>query len=80
MEETVVMDYQEGMDRKEREKIKEIKEILHGPVGPTRSKGEGGVVYTHWGRTSCPSGTGAQLLYEGIVGGSHWDHSGGSRS
>ena len=31
----------------------------------------GGVVYIRWGRTTCPS-TGAELLYEGIAGGSHW--------
>ena len=42
-----------------------------GPAGPT----SGGVVYTRWGRKSCP--TGAELVYEGITGGSNWDHSGG---
>ena len=36
----------------------------------------GGVVYIRWGRTTCPS-TGAELLYEGIAGGSHYSHSGG---
>lgn len=38
-------------------------------------EGGGGVVYTRWGRTTCPSG--AQLVYEGIVGGSHYSRSGG---
>ena len=38
-----------------------------GPVGQAGPK-SGGVVYTCWGRKSCP--TGAQLLYEGIAGGS----------
>ncbi|XP_019861921.1 PREDICTED: short-chain collagen C4-like [Amphimedon queenslandica] len=37
-----------------------------GPVGPAGPKC-GGVVYTRWGRKSCP--TGAELLYEGITGG-----------
>ena len=45
-----------------------------GPIGQTGPK-SGGVVYTHWGRKSCP--TGAELLYEGITGGSRWDHPGG---
>uniref|UniRef100_A0A1X7SUL1 Uncharacterized protein n=1 Tax=Amphimedon queenslandica TaxID=400682 RepID=A0A1X7SUL1_AMPQE len=44
------------------------------PVGQTGPK-SGGVVYTRWGRKSCP--TGAELLYEGITGGSHYTHTGG---
>ena len=32
-----------------------------GPPGPTA----GGVVYTRWGRTTCPSTSGTQLLYAG---------------
>ena len=44
-----------------------------GAAGPI----SGGVVYTRWGRKSCPNDTGAQLVYEGITGGSHWGHSGG---
>ena len=43
-----------------------------GPPGPKN----GGVVYTQWGRKSCPNNTVAQLLYEGIAGGSHYTHSG----
>ncbi|XP_041346870.1 uncharacterized protein LOC121366519, partial [Gigantopelta aegis] len=35
------------------------------------------VIYTRWGRKSCNNNTGAQLLYEGIAGGSHYSHSGG---
>ena len=34
-------------------------------------------MYTRWGRKSCPNDTGAQLVYEGITGGSLYDHSGG---
>ena len=45
-----------------------------GPVGQAGPK-SGGVVYTRWGRKSCP--TGAELLYEGITGGSFYDHTGG---
>ena len=47
-----------------------------GAVGIAGPK-SGGVVYTRWGRKSCPNDTGAQLVYEGITGGSHKDHSGG---
>ena len=36
---------------------------------------ESGVVYTRWGRKSCP--TGAQLLYEGITGGEWHNYPGG---
>ena len=45
-----------------------------GPVGVAGPK-SGGVVYTRWGRKSCPNG--AQLVYEGIAGGSSWDQTGG---
>ena len=40
-----------------------------GAVGGAGPK-SGGVVYTRWGRKSCPNDTGAQLVYEGITGGS----------
>ena len=46
-----------------------------GAVGAAGPK-SGGVVYTRWGRKSCPL-TGAQLVYEGITGGSNWADSGG---
>ncbi|XP_019860029.1 PREDICTED: short-chain collagen C4-like [Amphimedon queenslandica] len=45
-----------------------------GPVGQAGPK-SGGVVYTRWGRKSCP--TGAELLYEGITGGEWHAHTGG---
>ena len=45
-----------------------------GPVGQAGPK-SGGVVYTRWGRKSCP--TGAELLYEGITGSSHYTQPGG---
>ena len=37
----------------------------------------GGVVYTHWGRTSCPSDQGTELIYSGKAGGSHYSKHGG---
>ena len=49
-----------------------------GDQGKTGQKGEpvGGVVYVRWGHDSCPS-TGAQLVYSGRAGGSHYNHKGG---
>ena len=46
---------------------------LRGPPGPTA----GGVVYTRWGRTTCPNTTGTQLLYAGRAAGSHYTQRGG---
>ena len=37
-----------------------------------------GVTYTRWGKSSCPSTTGAQLVYSGRVGGTHYNFQGGS--
>ena len=39
--------------------------------------GDSGVTYTRWGNSSCPSSTGAQLVYAGRAGGSHYTHTGG---
>ena len=44
-----------------------------GGAGPKN----GGVVYTRWGRKSCPNDTGAQLVYEGITGSGDHQYSGG---
>ena len=46
---------------------------LRGPPGPTT----GGVVYTRWGKTTCPSTSGTQLLYAGRAAGSYYTESGG---
>jgi len=44
-----------------------------GPPGPTA----GGVVYTRWGRTTCPTTSGTQLVYTGRAAGSWYDQRGG---
>ena len=44
-----------------------------GPPGPRN----GGVVYTRWGKTSCPNVTGTDLVYAGRAGGSWYSHTGG---
>ena len=51
-----------------------------GPPGPQGAQGPptGGAVYTHWGRTSCPSGQGTELLYSGRAGGTRSGHKGGA--
>ena len=54
-----------------------------GRDGLNGAKGEqgpssGGVTYTRWGRTTCPTCQGTELVYTGRAGGSHWDHSGGA--
>ena len=51
-----------------------------GLAGPQGAQGPptGGAVYTRWGRTSCPSGQGTELLYPGRAGGTNHQHSGGA--
>ncbi len=46
---------------------------LTGPPGPV----SGGVVYTRWGKSTCPSVPGTRLVYAGRAGGSYYDHRGG---
>ena len=59
-----------------------------GPQGLAGQKGEqgvagapgprnGGVVYTRWGKTSCPNVTGTELVYAGRAGGTWFNHAGG---
>ena len=45
-----------------------------GPAGPR----SGGVIYTRWGNSSCPTTVGTELVYSGRVGGSHYLHKGGA--
>ena len=44
-----------------------------GPPGP----GNGGLVYTRWGKTSCSNVSGAQLVYSGRVGKAQYNRGGG---
>ena len=46
---------------------------IAGPPGPRN----GGVVYTRWGKTSCPNVTGTELVYAGRAGGSWHRQMGG---
>ena len=45
-----------------------------GPPGPLNN---GGVIYTRWGKSSCPEVEGTELVYSGITGGTHYTQSGG---
>ena len=58
-----------------------------GPRGPQGQKGDqgvaglpgprnGGVVYTRWGKSSCPSVSGTTLVYAGRAGGTYYSHKG----
>ena len=63
-----------------------------GPVGDNGARGDpgakgepgmqsppaGGAVYTRWGRTTCPTCQGTQLLYAGRAGGTPYQYSGGA--
>ena len=53
---------------------------LPGPQGERGAQGPptGGAVYVRWGRTSCPSDQGTELLYSGRAGGTHRYHKGGA--
>ena len=44
-----------------------------GPPGPFN----GGLVYTRWGRTTCPSTSGTELVHMGRAAGSRWNVQGG---
>ena len=49
-----------------------------GDTGMQGPAGQSGVVYTRWGRTTCPSGQGTELVYSGRAGGSHYLQKGGA--
>ncbi|XP_035686191.1 short-chain collagen C4-like isoform X1 [Branchiostoma floridae] len=48
-----------------------------GPPGRDGAPGEGGSVYIRWGRKTCADNGGAELVYSGYAGGTHYTHSGG---
>ena len=50
-----------------------------GPPGPPGPQGPstGGLVYTRWGRSTCPSTPKTELVYAGVTAGSHYTHFGG---
>ena len=50
-----------------------------GPPGPPGSSGSasGGAVYTRWGKSSCPSTEGTEMVYSGVMAGAKYDIRGG---
>ncbi len=50
-----------------------------GPSGPTGAPGlnGGGLTYVRWGRTTCPTVPGTELVYDGLTAGSWHDHTRG---
>ena len=53
-----------------------------GPAGPPGPQGppgplSGGAVYTRWGKSSCPSTAGTEMVYYGIMAGAKYDSHGG---
>ncbi len=66
----------DGKDGKDGERGERGDPGIQGPPGPPGPP-SGGVVYTRWGRTTCPDTQGTELLYEGIAGGSDHTHKGG---
>ena len=69
-------DGMQGKDGKDGEKGDRGDMGMLGPPGPP-GPSTGGVVYTRWGRTTCPSTPGTELLYEGTVGGTLYYTKGG---
>ncbi|CAH1227994.1 Hypp186 [Branchiostoma lanceolatum] len=54
--------------------------LSQGPPGDTGAPGTDGKatsVYVRWGKKTCPSDVGTELIYSGVVGGSWFDHQGG---
>ena len=70
-------DGRDGRDGKDGEKGEKGDPGLLGPPGPP-GLSSGGVVYTRWGRTTCPDTPGTELVYTGRAGGTHYTHKGGA--
>ena len=66
-----------GRDGKDGEKGEKGDPGLLGPPGPP-GPSSGGVVYTRWGRTTCPDTPGTELVYAGRAGGSWYSQKGGA--
>ena len=65
-----------GRDGKDGEKGHKGEKGDPGPPGPPNPS-SGGVVYTRWGRTTCPDTPGTELVYAGRAGGTWYGQKGG---
>ena len=70
-------DGRDGRDGKDGEVGERGEPGIQGPPGPP-GPSSGGVVYTRWGRTTCPNTTGTELVYTGRAGGSRFNAQGGA--
>ena len=68
----------DGKDGDEGKKGEKGDPGVQGPGGPPGPPGRSGVVYTRWGRTTCPSMNGTELVYSGRAGGSWYSDKGGA--
>ena len=73
-------DGRDGRDGKDGEVGERGAPGIHGPPGPPGPPGpsSGGVVYTRWGRTTCPDTPGTELVYAGRAGGTKYNKQGGA--
>ena len=70
-------DGRDGRDGKDGEVGETGEPGIRGPRGhPGLSSG--GVVYTRWGRPTCPDTPGTELVYAGMAGGTHYNTKGGA--
>ena len=70
-------DGRDGRDGKDGEVGETGEPGIQGPRGPP-GPSSGGVVYTRWGRTTCPDTPGTELVYAGMAGGTYYDSRGGA--
>ena len=71
---TLLLNYCEDKTGKMARKVVTVVMGDQGPPGPP----SGGVVYTRWGRTTCPDTPGTELVYAGRAGGSRHNAKGGA--
>ena len=72
----------DGRDGRDGERGDRGEPGIEGPRGETGEQGppgaiNGGVTYTRWGKTSCPTVSGTELVYSGITAGSWYADTGG---
>ncbi len=76
-------DGRDGRDGKDGEVGEMGEPGIQGPPGLPGIRGppglnSGGVVYTRWGRTTCPDTSGTELVYAGRAGGTKYNVKGGA--
>ena len=69
----------DGLPGRDGEKGEQGEPGIAGESGPPGLRGpaSGGVLYTRWGKSSCPDIPGTELLYAGRAGGTWYGHEGG---